>query len=441
MKTPKNASYKWKLSPVNLMDRARFQDWLNQMARQGLFYHWYSNKVIRFSPGGFPMVRFQVKAPDPNRRYHLYPAPEMLTEPPADLLEQYRQYGWTYVDYIPSSCISYFLFATDDPSAAEPNSNPESLYRALRFPVRNLLILAFPTLILILVYGIIFSGSWGGLESSQQLSPALQVFGLLLLALLLSLLISGGFQWLTYFLLRRKIKEEHTTRPSLPRWLLPVQRVFAAVQGVLILVVLLVPGGSFFRRMDRLLDARHEVQAVVPQEQVTEDVPLEDWEPDFDLLTLAEMEGDGSWVPSEDFTFAAGIPSMEKEIHYNVVDLHEAPEQPIPTWYTISQDGTGNSGTSSLSISYYLARDSEAAQARLERERTSSQYHEYQLIEVPGTEAFWYYAVGLDPAENVAPAWFVLARKGDRLLELRYDGTLDLSEWFDEIAAMLTPEG
>ena len=70
MKTPKNASYKWKFSPVNLMDRARFQDWLNQMARQGLFYHWYSNKVIRFSPGGFPIVRFQVKAPDPNRRYH-----------------------------------------------------------------------------------------------------------------------------------------------------------------------------------------------------------------------------------------------------------------------------------------------------------------------------------------------------------------------------------
>ena len=63
------------------------------------------------------MVRFQVKAPDPNRRYHLYPAPEMLTEPPADLLAAVpASYGWTYVDYIPSSCISYFLFATDDPS-------------------------------------------------------------------------------------------------------------------------------------------------------------------------------------------------------------------------------------------------------------------------------------------------------------------------------------
>ena len=439
MKTPKSVYYKWKFSPVNLMDRGRFQDWLNQMARQGLFYHWYSNKVIRFIPGGFPMVRFQVKAPDPNRRYHLYPAPELLTEPPADLLERYRQYGWTYVDYIPSSCISYFLFATDDPSAAEPNSDPESLYRALRFPVRNLLILAFPTLILMLVCGIIFSGSWGGLESSQQLSPVLQVFGLLLLALLLSLLLSNGFQWLAYFLLRREIREEHTARPSLPRWMLAAQRVLAVIETAALLAALLLPSGTFLRRLDRLTDARHEVQTVVPQEQVTENIPLEDWEPDFDLLTLSEMEGDGSWTPTEDFTFAPGVPSMEKEIHYNVVDLHEAPEQPIPTWYTISQDGTGNSGTSSLSITYYLARDGEAAQARLERERTSSEHYDYQPIEVPGAEEFWYDAVGLDPAENVAPAWFVLARKGDRLLELRYDGSLDLSRWFDDIAAMLTP--
>ena len=131
MKTPKNASYKWKFSPVNLMDRARFQDWLNQMARQGLFYHWYSNKVIRFSPGGFPMVRFQVKAPDPNRRYRLHPAPEMLTEPPADLLAQYQSYGWTYVDYIYSTCVAYFLFTTDDPDAAEPYASPDDLYLSL----------------------------------------------------------------------------------------------------------------------------------------------------------------------------------------------------------------------------------------------------------------------------------------------------------------------
>src|SRR5699024_1577624 len=100
---------------------------------------------------------------------------------------------------------------------------------------------------------------------------------------------------------------------------------------------------------------------------------------------------------------------------------------------------SGNSATSSLSISYYLARDDEAAQARLERERTSSEYYDYQPIEVPGAEEFWYDSVGLDPEDNIFPSWFVLARKGDRLLSLRYDGYLDLTEWYDEIAAMLTP--
>ena len=439
MKTPKSASYKWKLSPVNLMDMPRFQDWLNQMARQGLFYHWYSNKVLSFSLGAFSLVRFQVKTPDPNRRYRLHPAPEMLTEPPADLLAQYQSYGWTYVDYIYSTCVAYFLFTTDNPAAAEPYASPDDLYRTLRFPIRNFLFYNFSWIVLVFLVGFLLYQTWAEQGAAGLVAPELLgIYALLIFSVPMSLFCTGT-EWLIYFLLRRKIKQEHTTRPTLPRWLLPVQRVFAVVQGVLILVVLLVPGGSFFRRMNRFLDARHEVQAVVPQEQVTEDVPLEDWEPDFDLLTLAEMEGDGSWVPTEDFVFSPAVPSMTREFHYNVVDLHEAPEQPIPIWYTINQDGTGNSGTSSLSISYYLARDGEAAQARLERERTSSQYHEYQLIEVPGTEAFWYYAVGLDPAENVAPAWFVLARKGDRLLSLRYDGYLDLTEWYDEIAAMLTP--
>ena len=330
MKTLKNASYKWKFSPVNLMDRARFQDWLNQMARQGLFYHWYSNKVLSFSLGAFSLVRFQVKTPDPNRRYRLHPAPEMLTEPPADLLAQYQSYGWTYVDYIYSTCVAYFLFTTDNPAAAEPYASPDDLYRALRFPIRNFLFYNFSWIVLVFLVGFLLYQTWAEQGAAGLVAPELLgIYALLIFSVPMSLFCTGT-EWLIYFLLRRKIKQEHTTRPALPRWLLPVQRVFAVVQGVLILVVLLVPGGSFFRRMDRLLDARHEVQAVVPQEQVTENVPLEDWEPDFDLLTLAEMEGDGSWVPSEDFTFAAGVPPMEKVIHRNVVDLHEAPRTAHP---------------------------------------------------------------------------------------------------------------
>ena len=437
MKTPKNASYKWKLSPVNLMDMPRFQDWLNQMARQGLFYHWYSNKVLAFSLGAFSLVRFQVKTPDPNRRYRLHPAPEMLTEPPADLLEEYRQYGWTYVDYIYSTCVAYFLFTTDDPAAVEPYASPDELYRALRFPIRNFLIYNFSWIVLVFLVGFLLYQTWESQGAAGLVSPELlRIYALLLFSVPV-FLFGTGTEWLIYFLLRRRLKREHTTRPTLPRWLLPVQRVFAVIQGVLLLVMLLVSGGSFFRRMDRLLDSRHEVQAVTLQAQVTEDVPLEDWDPGFDLLTLAEMEGDGSWVPSKDFTSELA----DFTLRYNTVDLHEAPDQPIPIWYTINQDGTGNSGDSSLSISYYLARDTQAAQARLERELEldSADGFTYQSVEVPGAEEFWYATVGLDPEDNIFPSWFVLAWQGDRLLSLRYDGSLDLTGWFDEIAAMLTP--
>ena len=36
--------------------------------------------------------------------------------------------------------------------------------------------------------------------------------------------------------------------------------------------------------------------------------------------------------------------------------------------------------------------------------------------------------------------WDVVALEGDRVLALRYGGTLDLTEWYGDIAAMLMPE-
>ena len=35
--------------------------------------------------------------------------------------------------------------------------------------------------------------------------------------------------------------------------------------------------------------------------------------------------------------------------------------------------------------------------------------------------------------------WDVVALEGDRVLRLTYNGALDLSDWYGEIAAMLTP--
>ena len=64
----------------------------------------------------------------------------------------------------------------------------------------------------------------------------------------------------------------------------------------------------------------------------------------------------------------------------------------------------------------------------------------FQQVEVPGAEEFLVHTVGVDPEDGVEPYWVVLARKGDRTLELEYRGYLDLTEWYGEIAAMLTPE-
>ena len=35
--------------------------------------------------------------------------------------------------------------------------------------------------------------------------------------------------------------------------------------------------------------------------------------------------------------------------------------------------------------------------------------------------------------------WDVVALEGDRVLRLTYNGALDLTDWYGEIAAMLTP--
>ena len=56
----------------------------------------------------------------------------------------------------------------------------------------------------------------------------------------------------------------------------------------------------------------------------------------------------------------------------------------------------------------------------------------FQRETVPGAEEFLVRREG----EN----WDVVALEGDRVLALRYSGALDLTDWYDEIAAMLMPE-
>ena len=173
-------------------------------------------------------------------------------------------------------------------------------------------------------------------------------------------------------------------------------------------------------------------------------VPLAQWDPDFPLVTLARMEGDGSWTPREDPELAiprlVGLPSS---IHYNVADLQRIPPPaPVHTHYHIDEAGSGTSGSSHLVLDYYVAwtrRGAEGQQSKLERYFTGERYYSFpagipfQRADIPGAEEFLYRREGTQ--------WEVLARREDRVLSLTYDGNLDLEDWFGDIAAMLTPTG
>lgn len=178
---------------------------------------------------------------------------------------------------------------------------------------------------------------------------------------------------------------------------------------------------------------------------VREEISLSEFDPDFPLLSLETMEGDGSWTPSVDIQF----PISEQIIRQNYVTVVWAPDRSTLLQCSVDQAGTGSSGNSQLDLNYYFSQNDQAAQRQLESllaDRSASiqadRYDSgsFQEAEVPGADAFWVHTVGLDLEDDIEPYWEVLARKGNRVLYLEYRGYLDLSEWYGEIAAMLTPE-
>ena len=413
-----NLIRKWAV--VDAKDIARTETWLEDMAAQGLFFHSFSRWSI-LAPGPLLVVLFQVDVPKPRRRYRLCPARPQEAEPTQETLELYAQSGWQFLRYWGTSCVSYYLFYTDDPNALEPYTDPDSLYEALRPPkkdlVNDLFLGAFfmATAIFISVRNI--------LDEKLALLPnwVIAAAAWLIIARWVLGLAEKGLDWLTVRALRRNIRATGTVRPSPPSplsaagWLLStlgslVQTGFLAM--VLLMFLQLV-------RMDLNL-------------------PLERFDPDFDLLTLAEMEGDGSWTPEPDLEVA------DQLLRFNAADVYQDPGRGVQMWYDVSQAGYGTSGDSSMDLNYFVSDDAQAAWELLAGLVQDLQSPDGDLLSylpdslpfqretVPGAEEFLVRREG----EN----WDVVALEGDRVLALRYSGALDLTDWYDEIAAMLTPE-
>ena len=414
-----NLIRKWAV--VDAKDIARTETWLEDMAAQGLFFHSFSRWSI-LAPGPLLVVLFQVDVPKPRRRYRLCPARPQEAEPTQETLELYAQSGWQFLRYWGTSCVSYYLFYTDDPNALEPYTDPDSLYEALRPPkkdlVNDLFLGAFfmATAIFISVRNI--------LDEKLALLPnwVIAAAAWLIIARWVLGLAEKGLDWLTVRALRRNIRATGKVRPSPPSplsaagWLLStlgslVQTGFLAM--VLLMFLQLV-------RMDLNL-------------------PLERFDPDFDLLTLAEMEGDGSWTPEPDLEVA------DQLLRFNAADVYQDPGRGVQMWYDVSQAGYGTSGDFSMDLNYFVSDDAQAAWELLAGLVQDLQSPDGDLLSylpdslpfqretVPGAEEFLVRREG----EN----WDVVALEGDRVLALRYSGALDLTDWYGEITAMLTPEG
>lgn len=419
---------KW--SPVSPMDFPRFESWLEEMAGKGFLVHRVQQNLFSLA-----RVKFRRDEPHPHRRYRVCPAQgqqQSQEKPSQELLELYAGAGWTYEGDIGRPWTTLYLFSTDDPEAQEPYTDPDSFRYALRFPKGNLLLLLF-----LIALNLGLRASIAAMEMDLQQSPHLAIPLVTLVQVLLVLLwvllaLVLGSDLLTVALLRRRARRDRTVRPSLPLWPYRLQRLFARAAAVLLLT------GVSAALLASLTD------------KVEKNIPLEEFQPDFSLLTLEEMAGDGGWTPWENWTASEHVdlsPEMAEQaditIYYNAATMKRNPIfSPIQTYYIVQQGGTGAAGYGQMDLYYYIAAGSEQAWAqladltqRVARERnfgdSAPDQLDFQRETVPGAEEF---LVHREEAN-----WDVVALEGDRVLRLTYNGALDLTEWYAEIAAMLTP--
>ena len=424
----KNRVTKW--SPVSPMDFPRFESWLEEMAGKGFLVHRVQQNLFSLA-----RVKFRRDEPHPHRRYRVCPAQgqqQSQEKPSQELLELYAGAGWTYEGDIGRPWTTLYLFSTDDPEAQEPYTDPDSFRYALRFPKGNLLLLLF-----LIALNLGLRASIAAMEMDLQQSPHLAIPLVTLVQVLLVLLwvllaLALGSDLLTVVLLRRRARRDQTVRPSLPLWPYRLQRLFARAAAVLLLT------GVSAALLASLTD------------KVEKNIPLEEFQPDFSLLTLEEMAGDGGWTPWENWTASEHVdlsPEMAEQaditIYYNAATMKRNPIfSPIQTYYIVQQGGTGAAGYGQMDLYYYIAAGSEQAWAqladltqRVARERnfgdSAPDQLDFQRETVPGAEEF---LVHREEAN-----WDVVALEGDRVLRLTYNGALDLTEWYGEIAAMLTP--
>ncbi|MBS6532257.1 MAG: hypothetical protein KH338_01330 [Oscillospiraceae bacterium] len=165
------------------------------------------------------------------------------------------------------------------------------------------------------------------------------------------------------------------------------------------------------------------------------------------MLTLAEVEGGDGWTPDENRTVGpqgwpdSAPPPPSSAFHTVTCNDVDIDRSPVQTRYFIDQSGSGARGRASMEIHYFIDPTARSAQSLLEELEqaalTGDSYYSqlpaslpFQNTAVPGADSFRFRRDGIH--------WEILAQKDRRALLLSYEGSRDLSQWFPQIAQMLT---
>lgn len=164
-----------KITPVSLYDIRGLESWLEDMAKRGLFLKKLRPAFSAFEREQARSLRCRV---EPCRR-------SLGDEAPQAMLDLYQDFGWTFVCDTPE----LLIFATQDPDAPEPHSDPvlqgglwKKLYRSRR---RNFFVQL--ALTLFLVFWVPFMFFCDGTPVLTLLTTAAPILTLLLVFSLVSL--------------------------------------------------------------------------------------------------------------------------------------------------------------------------------------------------------------------------------------------------------------
>ena len=134
--------------PCSLYDIQGLQDWLDEMALQGLFFDSFSTRN--------DYANFQTDAPRPVR-FRLDPVGRNKKED-ARRKEPYAQMGWQFVDTLPRM---YYIFSCEDPNAPELHSDPATLAYALNITIqKQIKSLVLMGLVITLTVAALAAASW-----------------------------------------------------------------------------------------------------------------------------------------------------------------------------------------------------------------------------------------------------------------------------------------